>query len=153
VSALFLSCSTAIEVQKAPVGVHVKGIEIYLEGKLYAELLFVNGNQTWCRGFAIHYLPTNSYEWISPGGGLQLQDRQSGIVYSDVPSVVKLWDNPWPPYMVMKNNKPIGGDDWVKGGGASDIIISDDGSIIGYVERTGIDFFGGTRKTYRIVFR
>jgi len=150
---LLVGCATAgNHISAAPSGIAVKENKVYVEGVLYAELVLIYPWNNKCRGLAIHYMPTNSYAWISPQGGLQLQDRHTEKIIEDIPTIVKQWDQFEPGYRIMKNFKSAGGDGFFKLDWRSDIKISDDGLHVTYTEQTETSLFGATKKTYQILY-
>jgi hypothetical protein len=150
---LLVGCTiAATQKTGTPKAVLVKENKIFVENVLYAEVLKVYPNQDACRGIAIHYLPSDRYEWVSPKGGLQFKDRRTGEVISDIPTIIRLWDQFQPDHQVLKNFRPAGGDGYFKMDWRYKVSISQDGQYVSYSESTEKSLFGSRKKTYKVIY-
>jgi hypothetical protein len=146
---IFAGCSICPKKDHfVPKDVSLKDNKIFVNGRIYAELLIIGKNSSYenCRGIAIHYLHTDRYEWIAPEEGWKL--KKDNIIYEDIPKVIELWgDEPHGKYTILKGSNPTGGDMYHKLERRCLKGISNDGANISYSE-SGL--FGPTYRKYRI---
>lgn len=136
ISFLIISCAVAKDdVNFLPANREVRELAIYLNNRLYAEIITI-GKSPYSksyRGIAIHYIIDDSYEWISPRQGWKLQRNNENI--TDIPQLSKIWlKEPHGDYKIFKGNTRIGGDSYFKLEWRGSIGISEDALFLYYQE-------------------